>query len=405
MAIRKTALSTEVVMSMNYELNTTTKKIAAGLALICVVYLLGHYLFQSKAPTLIVPKVVMQKPQLKEVVEYVNQTGTTVAYNSVGLVARVEGFLNAIEFTDGSLVKKGQPLFVIQPEPYLEQLKGAQATVAAQKANLAYSVSEYSRQKRMYKQNATSLNNVEKWLAKTEEYQAEVDKAVANESIAAINYGYTHILAPFDGRIGRHLVDTNNLVGNGVATNLATLEQIDPIYVYFNLNELDLIKLRSAAKAKGFKPGDINTIPAYVKMQNEKEFTHKGTLDFVNTGLNASTGTMEFRALLKNKDYALLPGLFVEVRVPVSAPKKELTVPDTALLYDQIGPYVLTVDADNIVHLQRVVLGTSDQGSTPVTKGLTAQDNLIISGLQFATPGNKVDPQDQKNQASGTQNS
>ena len=154
---------------------------------------------------------------------------------------------------------------------------------------------------------------------------------------------------------------------------------------------LDLIKLRAAAKARGFKPNDINKIPAYVKLQNETTFTHQGNLDFINTGLNASTGTMEFRALLNNKDYALLPGLFVQVRVPVTNPKKEMTVPETALLYDQIGPYLLTVDANSVVQLKRVVLGTKEEDVRAITKGLSESDKVIVAGLQFATPGNKVE--------------
>lgn len=401
MAIGETTLSSKVVMSMNYEMNKSTYKKIGVVALIILIYLVIHQLFKPAAPIISIPKVVIQKPELKEVVEYVTQTGTTVAVNSVDLVARVEGYLDSVEFTDGTNVKKGKELLVIQPEPYMEQLKEAQAEVAAQKANYAYAKSEYARQQRMYKQNATSLNNVEIWLAKTQEAEAGVAKSVANEAIAAINYGYTHINAPFDGRIGRHLVDPGNLVGNGVATNLATIEQIDPIYVYFNLNELDLIKLRAAAKERGFKSSDLNTIPAYVKLQNEKEFTHKGHLDFVNTGLNASTGTMEFRAILENKNFVLLPGLFVQVRVPTTTPKKKLTVPDTAVLYDQIGAYVLIADADNVVQLKRVELGSSEQGSRPVLKGLTADDHVIVNGLQFATPGNKVEPQEIKKSTSG----
>jgi len=383
-------------MSMNYEMNKNSIKKVGIVALLILIYLVAHHFLKNNAPIISIPKVVVQKPEWKEVVEYVTQTGTTVAYNSVDLVARVEGYLDSVEFTDGTFVKKGTKLLVIQPEPYMEQLKEAQAQVAAQKADYAYSKSEYARQQRMYKQNATSLNNVEKWLAKIQESEAGVAKAVANEAIAEINYGYTHISAPFDGRIGRHLVDPGNLVGNGAATNLATIEQIDPIYVYFNLNELDLIRVRAAAKARGFKSSNLKTIPAYVKLQNETEFKHKGNLDFVNTGLNASTGTMEFRALLNNKDYILLPGLFVQVRVPITQPQKKLTVPDTAILYDQIGAYVLIADANNVVQLKRVELGNSEQGKRPITKGLNAEDKVIISGLQFATPGNKVEPQEQK---------
>src|SRR5207253_10202064 len=132
----------------------------------------------------------------------------------------------------------------------------------------------------------------------------------------------------FDGRIGRHLVDVGNYVGNGQATKLATIDQLSPIYVYFNPNELDLLKIRNAARAHGFKPSEINQIPVYVGLQNEDGYPHEGRLDFVNSGLNASTGTMEFRALLTNKTYTMLPGLFVQIRIALSKPTPQLTVPD-----------------------------------------------------------------------------
>lgn len=380
---------------MHIEMNEQTLKkagiIGGGLILL---YLIVHHFFASPGLTLPVPKVEVQKPVQKEMVVYVTQTGTMVAYNSVDLVARIEGYLEQIEFTDGTYVEKDKELFVIQPQPYLEQLKAAQASVAAAKADAAYNKSEYARQQRMYKQNATSLNNVEKWLAKTHESQAEVDKAIANEEIAKINYGYTHVVAPFAGRMGRHLVDVGNLVGNGAATDLATIQQIDPIYVYFNLNELDLLKMRTAARAQGLKPEELNKVPVYVNMQDETDFKHQGHLDFVNTSLNAATGTMEIRGVLSNKDHTFVPGLFVQVRVPIDKPKKELTVPDTAIQYDQIGPYLLLVDENDKVVLTRVKLGPQDQGMRAITSGISAQDKVIVNGLQNASPGNQVQLQE-----------
>ena len=183
------------------------------------------------------------------------------------------------------------------------------------------------------------------------------------------------------------------MVGNGKATDLATIDQIDPIYVYFNLNELDLVKIRAAAHEHGFKPSDINKMPVYVGMQNEKGFPHEGKLDFVNTGLNASTGTLEFRVLLSNKNYTLLPGLFVQVRIPISKAAPQLTVPDTAVQYDQIGAYLLTVDKENKVVLKRVELGSVEKGMRAILKGISAQDNVIVDGLQNATPGSQVTAQ------------
>lgn len=362
-----------------------------GLVGLVFVLALWHH-FKPKSPPAAAPSppVIIQKPTTVQSREYITQTGNTVAYNSVDLVARVEGYLQSVKFTDGSIVKKGQELFVIQPEPYLEQLRGAQATLASEKASYAYSKAEYARQQQMYKENATSLNNVQKWLAQMQKNQADVDKATANLVQAEINYSYTHVLAPFDGRIGRHLVDPGNLVGHGEATELATIEQIDPIYVYFNLNELDLIKLREAARAYGYKASEINKIPVYVAMQHEQGFPHEGKLDFANTGLTSSTGTLEFRALLDNKNYALLPGLFVQVRIPISKSKPQLTVPDIALQYDQIGPYLLTVDPNKKVIIKRVELGSVDKGMRVILKGISAQDDVIVDGLQNAIPGSPV---------------
>jgi multidrug efflux pump subunit AcrA (membrane-fusion protein) len=159
-----------------------------------------------------------------------------------------------------------------------------------------------------------------------------------------------------------------------------------------------LIRLRKAARAKGFKTKDINQIPVEIRMQNATEYTRTATLDFVNTGLNAATGTMELRALLDNKDFLYVPGLFVQVRVAITKPSKQLTIPDTAVLYDQIGSYLLVVDTNNLVVLKRVELGGVEQGMRSVVKGLDAQDKVIIGGLQNATPGNKVDPHEQESE-------
>ncbi|HHF7345289.1 TPA: efflux RND transporter periplasmic adaptor subunit [Legionella feeleii] len=382
---------------MTSEKKINRVKIAAiTFVILLLIYLITHHKTSSTQP-LPTPVVIVKKPESIEMAEYITQTGNTVAFNSVNLVARIEGYLDAIKFTDGTFVKKDQELFVIEPQPYYEKLVEAESSVISRKAAYEYTKIEAARQKQMYKENATSLKNVEKWAAQAESSKAEVAKAEANAKVAAINYSYTHVLAPFDGRIGRHLVDVGNLVGNGKATELATIEQVDPLYVYFNLNELDLIRLRDAARARGFKPSEINQIPVYVRMQNEAGFPHEGKLDFVNTGLNSSTGTMQFRALLPNKNYPLLPGLFVQVRIPLTKKTPRLTVPDTAIQYDQIGPYLLLVNKDNYVESRRVVLGSLEQGKRAITKGIDAEDKIIVDGLQNATPGNLVNPKMQTN--------
>ena len=364
----------------------------AGLSILCLLIWGIKRYHDHQKPAYTAPTVVIQKPKLANVTEYVTQTGTLVAFNSVDLVARIEGFLEGIQFTDGAFVKKGQELFIVEPESYWDQLKEAQASVASEEASFAYSKIERQRQQKMYEQNATSLNSVQEWETKVLQSKADLDKASANERNAAITYSYTHVLAPFDGRMGRHLVDVGNLVGNGAATKLATIEQIDPIYVYFNLNELDLLRVRRMAHDNGITPDDLSSIPVYVTLQNNKEVTHEGKLDFVNTGLNASTGTMEFRALLPNQDFALLPGLFVQVRVPIQHPKQQLTVPEVAVQYDQIGAYLYVVDDKNTVIIKRVVIGATNEGYRAINKGLDATDSVVVAGLQNAALGIQVTP-------------
>lgn len=355
-------------------------------------FLLSHNLKQDPATEVKPqdPLVVTKAPKQRMMGEYLKLTGNVSAINSVDLVARIEGYLQELHFKDGSFVKKGQELFVVEPKPYEESLKEAQASLAGAKANLAYSTSEYERQVRLLRQNATSQSDLESWLAKKNEAVANVLAQQANLETAKINYSYTHIYSPFDGRIGRHMVDIGNLVGSGSPTTIATVEQVSPVYVYFNLNELDLLKLREIAKKRGFSHDNLSKIKVGIGLQNEVGFPIEGNLDFVNIGVDASTGTMQFRALVANKDYVLLPGYFVRIRVPVSPVIARLTVPWTSIQYDQTGPYLYAVNAKDLVEKKRIVLGPREGEHQAVREGITAEDKIIINGAQFVTPGKKV---------------
>jgi RND family efflux transporter MFP subunit len=340
------------------------------------------------------PPVTTSKPVLMPMTGYLYVTGSTVAVNSVQLVARVAGYLDRINYTDGSVVKKGQLLFVIEPEPYAAKLQQAVAAIAQAKAQVLYAQAQYDRQLQMIKQNATSQANVEQWLATRDSDKATVIENIANAEIARINYGYTSVSAPFDGRVTRHLVDVGNLVGNSSATVLATIEQLDPIYVYFNVNELDLLKLRAALVALGRNPDNINGAPIFVGLQSEAGYPHPGKVDYIATSLNPSTGTIEVRAVLDNGNNLLLPGLFVHARIPLGKPVQKLALPEAAVLTDQAGPYVYVVGADDIVTQKRVDTGTEENGMIAVT-GLAATDQVVIDGLQNAAPGVKVAPNEQ----------
>ncbi|MBS0376889.1 MAG: efflux RND transporter periplasmic adaptor subunit [Proteobacteria bacterium] len=326
------------------------------------------------------PQVTVSKPIKVPITDYLLATGTVSAANSVDLVARVEGYLRSINFADGSPVKKGQLLFVIQPEPY-------QANLASAQAVLENAQSEYQRQLRMIKENATSQANVEKW-------RANRDQAAASVDLAKIQLGYTRITAPFDGRIDRHLVDAGNLVGaSGQATKLASVEQIEPAYVYFTVNERDLLRVRSAAAAAG-RPinGKVPPVPVAVGLQTETGYPHEGTLDFASNSLDTGSGTLQLRAIVPNAKSVLLPGLFARVRVPLSDAVPQWVVPDRAVTTDQVGSYVLVVGPDHKVIQQRIEIGAVQNGMRVVVSGLPPDSDVVTNGLQFAVPGNSVAP-------------
>ena len=324
-------------------------------SVLCLGYALGIVILSSgchkpKAEAPALPSVTVTRPVVEPVTAYLDLTGTASAMKSVDLVARIPGYLQSINFADGTFVESNQLLFVIEPEPYEQQLQIAQA-------QLLQAQSEYDRQQELIKQNATSAANVEKW-------QSERDQAQAQVELAKLNVSYTHVTAPFRGRIGRHLVDAGNMVGVGGDTKLATLDQIIPIYVYFSLNERDALRIRAAMLKKGETVlSSINTLQVLVGLQNETGFPHKGTLDFVDTGVSTSTGTIQLRALLDNKEIALFPGVFARVRIPLGEPQPLPVVPASAIGGDQEGAYVLVLDANDTVVRRSIVKGpATDHG-------------------------------------------
>jgi RND family efflux transporter MFP subunit len=324
------------------------------------------------------PPVTIAKPVRGTVTDYFLATGNVAAAQSVDLVARVEGYLRSVNFTDGSIVKAGQLLFVIEPEPY-------QAKLASYEAQMQNAKSEYERQLRMIKENATSQANVEKW-------RSQLQQAEAAVTLAKIDLGYTRITAPYDGRIGRHLIDPGNLVGVGSSTKLATLEQVNPVYIYFSVNERDVQRIRAQAREHGLPNNSPPKLPVYAGLQIESGYPHEGMLDFASTGLDTGSGTLQARAVLANADRVLLPGMFVRLRVPIASAPGGMLVPDRIVSTDQAGPYVLTVDASHHVVQQRVEVGAVQDGMRVIRSGLDPQADVIVDGVQNAVPGNLVTP-------------
>jgi len=341
------------------------------------------------------PAEISVAPPLQQtIVPYTEQTGNTAAINTVDLVARVEGFLTEIHYQDGQFVKKDSLIFQIDPTTYAAQVKQAEAAVAAAKAELVQAEAEFKRQSTLLAQNVSAQNTYDIAKAKRDADAANVENTQASLAIAQANLGYTHVTAPFDGVVTRHLVSIGELVGNGVATKLATIVQLDPIYVYFNLSEQDVLNIRSNLHDRRISLEELNKIPIEIGLMDEEGFPHQGHLDYVAPDVDPTTGTIQVRGVFENANRGLLPGYFVRVRVPIGlGPKSMLIVPDRVVAEDQSGRYVLVVNKDNVVEQRRVKIGALLVGNLRVIEsGLSADDRVVLTTNGRAIPGAKVVP-------------
>jgi RND family efflux transporter MFP subunit len=341
------------------------------------------------------PEVGVAKPLQQAVTPYLEVTGNAAAFNQVDLEARVEGFLQQINYTDGAMAKLGDTLFVIEPAPYQSKLQQAQASLDAAKASLLQSDAEFNRQATLLKQNVSAQNTYDSALAKRDVDRSNVSNDQAGVTIAAINYGYTRVTAPFDGLVTNHLVSTGGLVGVTGPTKLATIVQLDPIYVTFNISEQDVLRIKQAMAERGLKEVDLGKIPVEVGLMTEQGYPHTGTLNYASPTLDPGTGTLFARGILANPDHALLPGMFVRIRIPMGQhPKPSLLVPDRVLGTDQGGRYVLVLGKDDTVEQRTVTVGTQVGTLRVVESGLKPDDQVVVTGLQHAIPGDKITPKE-----------
>ncbi len=327
-----------------------------------------------------VPAVTVQPPQREPVIEYLDMTGTVASSKTVNLVARVPGYLESVNFQDGAVVPEGQLLFVIEQAPY-------EAQVALNAAALVRAQSELDRQQAMMKENATAETTVENWVSQRDQAKAQLE-------LAKINLGYTKVTAPFDGRLGARQVDPGNLVGSSGPTILATIEQLHPIYVNFNLNERDGLHLRDEMRRYNISIGsNIGKAPVEVGLQNEKGYPHVGVLDFADNTLSTSTGTIALRAVFRNEDTTLFPGLFARVRIPLGGSKPMLVIPASAVGNDQQGDFVYVVNGSDVVERRSIEKGPrTASGGLAIRNGLAEGDRVIVNGLLNARVGEKVAP-------------
>ena len=348
------------------------------------------------------PKVTVSQPLKRPVTDYLEFTGNTQAINTVTLRARVQGYLGKVFFKDGERVKEGQVLFLIQQNTYEAQLLQAEAQILQQQANLDHAIIETERYSRLVKLKAAAQTDLDNWRSQRDSFRAAVVAAQANRDLAKLNLGYTKVTAPFSGRIDRRLVDPGNLVGAGEFTPLAQISQIDPIYVYFNINEKDLFRVIGES-GKSLEQATKEKLPVLLGLVNEPGYPYQGHLDFSAISVTPSTGTLLLRGIFPNPSGLILPGLFARVRVPIARERQALMIPQVAVGFDQQGAYVLVVDENQAAQRRGVTLGPQVEAFRVIEDGLKESEWVVTNGLLRAIPGRKVSPEKEALKAPGGQ--
>jgi RND family efflux transporter MFP subunit len=340
------------------------------------------------------PQVTVAKPLEREVADALEFTGWTQATGEVDLRSRVNGYLEKVNFVDGAMVKEGDLLFVIEQQPFKTAL--AAATAEYQKAQAAQQLArtEYARTQSLVERNASTQAELDVSAAQLATAEANVAAADALVRKAKSDLKYTEIRAPLAGRIGRHMVDAGNLV-QSEQTSLAKIENYDPIYAYFSVSESDLLRYVDLTVEGGSSLQALEKDPPklYLGLSNEEGFPREGRFDFSERSIDRQTGTALQRGVFENKDWNLVPGLFVRIKAPVGKARPRLLVEERAVSTDQRGDYLLVVGDKNVVEYRPVKLGIVSEGMRVVEDGVGPDDLIVVNGLQRARPGAPVNPQ------------
>jgi RND family efflux transporter MFP subunit len=345
------------------------------------------------------PKVTVSQPIQRDVTNYLEFTGNAQAVQHVEVRARVQGFLQSIHFEEGTDVKKGDLLFVIDPRPFEARVSKAQADLSRKKAKLEKARADFNRIETLYRQKAAPKADYVQAKAARDTALADVDAAQAVLEENKLKLSFTRVTAPINGRVGRSLVSAGNLVGAGENTHLTTLVQYDPIWAYFSLNERQVLRLMRQHLEKQANP-EVNQEEEsviHLGLADEDGYPHAGQVDYVDQGLDPDTGTFVLRGSFANpKPHAILPGMFVRIRTPIDQRQAALLVSEQALGADQRGRYVLVVNEQNSVEYRSVRVGAAIDGLRVIEKGLQPDDWVVVKGLLRARPGATVTPERQE---------
>jgi RND family efflux transporter MFP subunit len=345
---------------------------------------------QAVAP----PPVTVAQPVKRTVTDWDEFTGRFEAIEEVQVRARVGGFVNSVEFKDGAIVHAGDLLYIIDPRPFEAVVLQAEGQLADARAKGELAKRDLERGLTLVQTSAVSEQVVDQRRQALQAARAAETQAEGALKAAQLNVEFTHVLAPITGRVSRHLVTLGNLVqgSEGGATLLTSIVSLDPIYIYFDVDEATYQR-NSKLWFEGKRPSSRDTPnPVQVTLTGETKPSHEGKMDFLDNRLDVSTATLRSRAVIPNKDLSILPGQFGRVRIIGSAPYEALLIPDTAIATDQSRKIVFVVKDDNTVEERPVVLGSLDEGLRVIREGLKGEDHVIVNGLQRARVGAKVTP-------------
>lgn len=342
------------------------------------------------------PPVSISQPVVREVIEQDEYEGRIAAAESVEVRARVRGHLTDVAFKAGQIVKKGDLLYEIDPRPYQASLDAAKAQEKAAQAAFQLAKSEYDRTKALFSKGASSREEMDVWTGKQAVAAADILKAEASVKQAQLDLGFTRVAAPISGKLSRTQVDVGNLVNpSGGETLLTTLVSVEPIHVYFNVDERSLLRYRKTHR-KDLKEEDVSLkdlhIPFYVALEGEQGYPHKGELDFADNRVNPSTGTIQVRGVLANKERLFDDGMRARVRVPVSDPAKVVMISERAVGTDQGRKYVFVVGADDVALRRDITPGRLMDGLLIIRAGLKPDEWIVVNGIQRVRDGMKVEP-------------
>lgn len=339
------------------------------------------------------PSVTVANPIAKRITTWDEYSGRFEAVETVEVRPRVSGFVDKVHFKDGQIVKAGDPLFTIDPRPFEIAAESARAEIARARAQVALALSEVERAAPLVKSGAVTERDFTQRSANLNVTEAQLQVAEANLKSAELNLEWTVVKAPISGRISDRKVDIGNLVigGSQGTTLMTTIVSLDPIHFLFDTSEADYLRYSRLAASGQRASSRENSNPVLVKLADETDWPHKGTMDFVDNQFNPRSGTMRARAVLDNKDQLFSPGIFARLRL-FGGEVDGLLIPDTSIVSDQMKKLVFLVGDDGVVKATAVTLGPIYEGLRVVKSGLQASDKIILDGLAnpMVRPGAKV---------------